>query len=141
MTTHAHHDPLKFVWTFQVMEMHLDTFGHMNHATYLQIFEQARWEFITARGYGLKEIHEAQIGPTILAASIQYKRELLLRETVTVESWCPEYKGKIGKVHQRMLNAKGEEAATIELTVGLFDMKARKLISATPQWLEAIGRG
>ncbi len=133
------HEPLKFFWTFTVLETHLDTFGHMNHATYLQIFEQARWEFITSRGYGLERIHKLHVGPTILEVKIQYKRELRLREKVTVESWSPEYKGKIGRVHQRMLNEKGEEAATIELVVGLFDMKARKLISATPEWLEAIG--
>jgi acyl-CoA thioester hydrolase len=132
-------NPLKFTWQFTVLETHLDTFGHMNHATYLQIFEQARWEFITARGFGLKEIHERQIGPTILGLTIQYKRELRLRETVTIESVCSEYSGKIGKVQQRMLNSKGEEAATIELTVGLFDMKSRKLITGTPEWMTAIG--
>src|SRR5688572_13960494 len=114
--------PLTFKWSFTVLEIHLDTFGHMNHATYLQLFEQARWEFITERGYGLDRIHETQVGPTILDVRVQYKRELRLRETVRVESTCTEYRGKIGKVFQRMLNSKGEEAATIELTIGLFDM-------------------
>ena len=57
---------LKHEWSFQVLESHLDSFNHMNHATYFQIFEQARWELITSRGFGLKEIIETQIGPTIL---------------------------------------------------------------------------
>jgi thioesterase III len=128
-----------FHWYFIVRETYLDTFGHMNHATYLQLFEQARWEFITERGYGLKKIMETQIGPTILEVKISYKRELRLREEVTVVSHCSEYKGKLGHVTQQMLNAKGEVAAEIELTVGLFDMKARKLITATPDWLHAVG--
>jgi thioesterase-3 len=131
--------PLKFTWNFSVLEIHLDTFGHMNHATYLQLFEQARWEFITARGFGLDHIQKTNIGPTILEVRVQYRRELRLRELVTIESTCTEYKGKIGKVFQRMLNNKGEEAATIELTIGLFDMNARKLIAGTPEWLYAIG--
>lgn len=127
------------IWHFQVLEGHLDTFGHMNHATYLQIFEQARWDLITNKGFGLKEITEKQIGPTILEAQISYKRELRLRENVKIETTCPEYKGKIGKIYQRMINSKGEDAATLTLTIGLFDMKSRKLISATPEWLHAVG--
>jgi thioesterase III len=126
-------------WSFQVLEGHLDTFGHMNHATYLQIFEQARWDLITNRGFGLKEIMALQIGPTILEAQISYKRELRLRDHVKIETTCPEYKGKIGKIYQRMINSKGEEAAALNLTIALFDMKTRKLIAATPEWLHAVG--
>lgn len=131
--------PTIFTWEFTVLETHLDTFGHMNHATYLQLFEQARWELVTSRGYGLDKIHQTKIGPTILNLTVHYKRELRLREKVLVETYCPEYRGKVGTVCQRMLNSKNEEAATIELTIGLFDMKTRKLVQATPDWLHAVG--
>jgi len=94
---------------------------------------------VRRRGFGLSEIIKGQIGPTILSLDIQYKRELRLRQTVTIESTTLEFHSKIGKVRQRMLNEKGEEAAVINLTIGLFDMKQRKLISATPAWLNAIG--
>ncbi len=130
---------LKFTWQFTVLETHLDTFGHMNNATYLQIFEQARWEFINERGYGLKKIIETQVGPTILEANIKYKRELRLREVITVESETLEYNSKIGKVFQRMVNQNGETCATAEFTIGLFNMKTRRLISANDDWLRAVG--
>lgn len=126
-------------WTFTVLETHLDTFGHMNHATYFQIFEQARWDLINKGGYGLKKIMESQIGPTILEAKIQYRRELLLHDTVKVESTCTEYNGKLGKVYQRMINSNGKDAATLEIVIGLFDMRARKLIEPTPDWKSALG--
>jgi thioesterase III len=133
--------PLKFEWQFTVLEIHLDTFGHMNHATYLQMFEQARWEFITARGYGLQKIQETKIGPTILEVVVNYKRELRLRDVITVESETVAYTSKIGKVQQKMINKKGDVCATIELTIGLFDMNSRRLISPTKEWLHAIGAG
>lgn len=129
----------KFIWQFTVLETHLDTFGHMNHATYLQLFEQARWEFVTARGYGLEYVIKEQVGPTILELDIKYRRELRLRELVTVESETLDYNGKVGHVRQRMLNQKGEECAVINLTIALFDLKNRKLVRATPEWLRAIG--
>src|SRR5690606_13293796 len=54
-----------------IVESHLDTFGHINHATYLQIFEEARWDLITARGYGLEKIRESRLGPVILEANVR----------------------------------------------------------------------
>jgi acyl-CoA thioester hydrolase len=129
----------KFTWEFTVLEIHLDTFGHMNHATYLQLFEQARWQFITERGYGLKTILETQKGPTILEANVKYKRELRLREKIKIETETIEYSGKVGKIRQQMLNIKGEVCAIAELTIGFFDMTARRLISAPAEWLRAVG--
>jgi thioesterase III len=128
-----------FHWKFKVLETHLDTFGHMNHAKYLEVFEQARWELINQGGYGLKKIMKTQIGPTILEAKIQYRRELLLHEEVTIESICTEYSSKLGKVYQRMINASGKEASNLEIIIGLFNMKTRKLIVPTPEWKSALG--
>ena len=30
-----------------ILEQHLDTFGHVNNAAYLVLYEEARWDFIT----------------------------------------------------------------------------------------------
>lgn len=129
----------KHKYTFTVLESHLDTFGHVNNATYLTLFEQARWDLIHNRGFGLEEIKASGLGPTILEANIKYKRELRNRQSITIETWCPEYKGKIGHVHQQMLNEKNEVCAELKLVVALFDVKKRKLVEATPEWLKAIG--
>ncbi len=45
-----------FVYDTQIKEHHLDSFGHVNNATYLSLYEEARWESITENGYGLKEV-------------------------------------------------------------------------------------
>jgi thioesterase-3 len=125
-------------YDFIVQETDLDTFGHVNHANYLKIFEQARWDWISAGGFGLKKIQELQIGPTILEVNIKYKRELTVREHIKIISRCPPYNGKIAKVYQTMKNARDEICSEIELTIALFDMQKRKLISAIPEWLEAV---
>ena len=60
------------VFTFEKMitEIHLDSFGHVNNAMYLQLLEEARWDFIHKRGFGLGVIQEKKIGPVILDLSI-----------------------------------------------------------------------
>ena len=49
-------DSTIFSYPLIIKEMDLDTFGHVNNARYLTLFEDARWDLITKNGYGLKKI-------------------------------------------------------------------------------------
>lgn len=111
----------------------------MNNATYLEIFEEARWDLITRGGFGLKEVRERMIGPVILAVDLRFSREATNRERVVIRTRCLEYRGKIGKLEQVMLRADGLASATAVFTFGLFDLRTRKLLRPTPEWLKAIG--
>jgi len=122
-----------------IRESHIDTMGHVNNATYLEIFEDARWDLITSRGYGLKEVHERKITPVILEIDIKFKKELRNRENVRITTECLSYEGKIGKLLQIMYNEKGDEACTASMVIGLFDLSTRRLIAPTPEWRKAIG--
>jgi acyl-CoA thioesterase FadM len=51
-------------YTVLIIERHLDTFGHVNNATYLDLFEAARWEWITSNGFGLERIRELRKVPS-----------------------------------------------------------------------------
>ncbi len=127
-----------FYYPLMIRESHLDTFGHVNNATYLSILEEARWELITQNGYGLSYIRETGLGPTILEINIKFIKELRLREEIIIESKMISYEGKVGKIVQTMLR-NGEACCIAEFTVGLFSVKERKLVLPTPEWLKAIG--
>lgn len=127
-----------FYYPLMIKEAHLDTFGHVNNATYLTLFEEARWDLLTQNGFGLKKIQEMGLGPTILEIKITFLKELRLRDQITIETQVISYKNKIGKLSQKMIRD-GETCCEIELVVGLFDLKTRKLILPTSEWLEAIG--
>lgn len=122
-----------------IQESHLDTFGHINNATYLQIYEQARWDLITNNGYGVKEIQVTRQSPIILEVNLKFLKEILLRETITVTTEIVKYEGKIAQLLQKMLKANGEVASQALFTFGLFDLTTRKLIDPTPAWKKAIG--
>jgi thioesterase III len=126
-------------YDFVVQEVHLDSFGHMNNAVYLVLFEEARWDFITRRGYGYQKIHELKVGPTILEINMNFKRELRLRQKITIESKVVSYEGKVGVLLQEMKNESGELCTSMSMKIGLFDMTLRKLITPTPAWLKAVG--
>lgn len=130
----------EFEYQFTVLESHLDTFGHVNNATYLMLFEEARWDIITRRGWGLKEVMKKKIGPVILEANIKFKKEVTNRELITVKSSCGESLNKLVMTfHQEMIKEDGSVAAILDLRVGLMDLAQRKLIEPTPEWRHAIG--
>ncbi len=122
-----------------IKEHHLDTFGHVNNAAYLELLEEARWDYISPRGFSVRDIQKSGLGPTILEWNIKFKKEIRLRETITIESQGLSYEGKIGKLRQDILNAKGELCCAAVMTLGLFDVRERKLVPPTPEWLHAIG--
>src|SRR3954470_11231672 len=93
--------------TFVISEAHLDSFGHLNNARYLELFEQARWDLITERGYGMETILRARAGPTILEVNLRFLRELKPRETIVIRSELVSYERKVGKMRQQMLQADG----------------------------------
>jgi acyl-CoA thioester hydrolase len=128
-----------FHYEFTVVETHLDFMGHMNNATYLQVFEEARWEIVVHRGYDYKMIQKSKKGPVILDVKLRFSREVTLRERVRITTEFLSYRGKVGTLRQTMYKQDGTVAAEAEFTTGLFDMVERKLIEPTPEWKMAVG--
>ncbi len=126
-------------YSLVIREQHLDTFGHVNNAKYLEILEEARWDLITGNGYGLDDVIRRRIGPTILEITLKFQRELRNRQRITIKTWMESYAGKIGRVGQQILDPDGNLCCDARFTIGLFDLGARKLILPTPEWLEALG--
>jgi len=122
-----------------IRENHLDTFGHVNNARYLDLFEEARWDLITRNGYGLAEVMRRRIGPTILEINLKFQRELRLRQAITIKSWVESYRKKVGRMMQQMWDAEGNLCCEALFVIGLFDLTARKLIAPTPEWMQAMG--
>ncbi len=127
-----------FEYALTVKEFHLDTFGHVNNATYLQLYEEARWEFISQNGYGLKRIKETGLGPVILEIHLRFMKELRLREKIVIHSQTVEYSSKIGTVRQWITDSEGNVCADVVMKMGLFDTQKRKLVAPTEEWLSAV---
>lgn len=121
-----------------IKEIYLDSFGHMNNAQYLSLFEEARWDGISKRGYGLQKIRETSLGPVMLEVTVKWLKELLARQEIVITTQVTSYEGKICKLHQEIVRGT-DVCATGDFTLALFDLKARKIIGPTPDWLKAIG--
>ncbi len=122
-----------------IKEHHLDSFGHVNNATYLELFEEARWEMVTRRGCGLEEVKKTKLGPIILELKLRFVREIVLRQKIEIETSCVSCHGKVGILTQKMVGGTGEVFCEAEFKMGLFDLEKRRLVAVTPEWVRAFG--
>ncbi len=122
-----------------VLEHHLDTLGHMNNAVYLEILEEARWDFITRGGFGLRKIQETKTGPVILEVNLRFQKEINLRDKIRIETEVLKYEGKIGQLRQRIIKENNDQAAEAIFAIGFFDLDTRKLIPPSPEWKAVLG--
>lgn len=134
MTLHAE----TFTYPLVIKEHHLDTFGHVNNATYLNLLEEARWELITEQGYGLKKIQQSGLGPTILEITLKFYHELRLRESIVISSQLTDYDKKVGTIVQQ-IHRDDQLCCEAKMLVGLFDLHKRKLVTPSDEWLSALG--
>ena len=131
-----------FEYPVTILEKHLDTFAHVNNATYLEIYEEARWDFIEKNGYGYSVIHEKKMGPVILGINISFKKELINREKINIVSQMAIMKSKmVMEISQQMIKEDGSVASEITLSIGFMDFKKRKLIEPISEWMTAVGLG
>jgi len=128
-----------FRYERRIRETDLDFLGHVNHANYLSMLEEARWEMISDRGYGLDQLQEAMISPVILQVNIQYKKEICNRERIVIETHTKMPLSKVGTLEQVVRNENGDIAASATITYGIMDLEQRVLIHPPSSWLQAIG--
>lgn len=128
---------MKYRYDVLIQEFHLDTFGHVNNASYVMLYEQARWDFITKEGLGLDYIKKHHVGPVILHFEISFKKELLNRQSIQIQSeFMKMMNSKICCLKQMMVSQDGKTLfSEASFQIGFFDLKSRKLIPWTDQWL------
>ncbi len=129
-----------FEYKKQVLEHHLDTYGHVNNAVYLQIYEEARWDISEKAGWGWAQVMEEKIGPVVLAANITYKKEPHNREGITIKTQFKNMRNSlVGVINQEIYNEQGRLASTLELQVGMINLTTRKLLRPTERFFKMLG--
>jgi acyl-CoA thioester hydrolase len=125
-------------YSASILEEYIDFLGHVHHANYLVLFEQARWDWITKNGYGLNKILATKIGPVILELDIRYRKELRARQEITIESQVTSHHKLFTDIRQVMKNQEGILCSEIQLKFGCFNLETRKLIAPPLEWLQAL---
>jgi len=104
--------------------------GHMNVMWYVGKFDEATWHLLASAGLTAKRMRAEGIGMVAVEQRIEYKRELVAGDLITIRSWFQETRDKAVLFVHEMANEETQEiAARMFLTGVCLDTKTRK---ATP---------
>ncbi|MBI4721260.1 MAG: acyl-CoA thioesterase [Chitinivibrionia bacterium] len=114
------------VHTIKVRGFHLDLYGHVNNARYLEFLEEARWELFEGK-IDLDEWRRSGLTLTVVRITINYRREVRLGETLEVRSTLSELKSRSGTFRQEIVFAEsGEIAADADVTFVIVDARTAR---------------
>ena len=101
---------------------HEDRFGHVNHARYLELLEEARWAHLDERGLDQAFFKRHGIFPVVAGLTIAYRRPASAGDTVEVVSRVKNVGSrKIEIEQQARFAATGKTCVEATVTVVLVD--------------------
>lgn len=107
--------------TLSVRGYHLDVYGHVNNARYLEFLEEARWRFFAERGV-IKQITGDLLGIVVVNININYRRAALIHEVLEITTAVTRVGNKSFIIHQVISIAEtGDIIADTDGTYVLFD--------------------
>ncbi len=110
-----------------VYPWHCDHMGHMNVMWYVGKFDEATWQFLSRAGLTPSFLRENQRGMVAVDQRLQYKREVVAGDIVTVRTRVVELKEKsITFEHEMTKDETGEVAATTTLVGVHLDTATRR---------------
>ncbi len=129
----------KNIFSFTVSADLLDSYGHVNNARYLELYENARWDILEKSGLGKKFLDESKIGLVILEVSVRFSREITEGQLITIETGSRRKGDRLFYFDQVMKNPAGEICSQAVFTTSLFNLNQRKMVRADRAWLSAFG--
>lgn len=108
-------------------EWQKDHMGHINIRAYMELFEQACWQFYAMLGLTATVLRAGEVHLAAVQQNIAYKKELHPGDTVFVRSGVVELKERVLRFRHELVNAEsGDICADCEFTVVCLDPQARK---------------
>jgi thioesterase III len=108
----------------KVRGYHLDVFGHVNNARYLEFLEEARWAFFEA-GAGLTALMERNISFVVVNININFKRPALLGHRLKIDTTIQKINHRSGVIRQVIrLDGTDTVIADADVTFVLYDNNA-----------------
>ncbi|HEV3356642.1 MAG TPA: acyl-CoA thioesterase [Pseudonocardiaceae bacterium] len=111
-----------------VRNYELDALGHVNQAVYHSYAEHGRVSMFRAAGVPPEAMRELGYAPAVLTSEARYLRELRDGDEVDVRTTIEFGTGKTFVMRTELTKPDGTVAATVNGTMGLLDLTARKLL-------------
>ena len=113
----------------KVRGYHLDFYGHVNNARYLEFLEEARWSYLES-GVDLGFWKDKGLGFVVASVTINYRRPAGLNTVIEIRSSVVRLGGKSGVIHQDVVEAEtGRPIADADVTFVVVDTRTGKSVA------------
>ena len=101
--------------------------GHMNVMWYVGKFDEATWQLFTSIGLSPRRLRNEGIGLVAVEQRLEYKRELIAGDLLTIRSSVEEVREKALVLLHEMTNDETQQVAARTTITGVcIDMTTRK---------------
>lgn len=101
---------MPFETTFKIRSFHTDSFGHVNNARYLELLEEARWQF--AEHHGLVDLlNEKNLGFIIMELNLRFRLPVVVGDTIQIFTSLVSLGSDLGEVVQLIKRKHGGKLA------------------------------
>ncbi|WP_139492313.1 acyl-CoA thioesterase [Brevibacillus dissolubilis] len=121
---------MEHIFTNTVRSTEVDTIGHVNNAKYLEYMEWARFEWLKELGLTMEAMRERGILPVVVNININYRKEVLMDETLKIVTKPLTVGNKSSVIGQEIYNEAGDLVADAKITSVMIDAKARRAVEA-----------
>jgi thioesterase-3 len=117
------------VTEIRVRGYHLDVYGHVNNARYLEFLEEARWELFE-KNVDLERWKEKNLGFFVVSITIHFRRPASLGDLLLIRTHLSRFGGKSAVFTQQIVDkATGKPVAEAEITFVLADLKTGRAVA------------
>jgi len=122
----------------RVRGYHLDGYGHVNNARYLEFMEEGRWDYFDQHPAMIKELHQAGRAFVVVNLNIDYLAAARHGDDLEIMTGIVDVGERSGLCHHRIVRKDGTVIAQADLTFVLLDMRANKAAAIEGDVREAL---
>lgn len=116
------------VTRIKIRGYHLDLYGHVNNARYLEFLEEARWDMLESH-LDLGDWKKRGYAFVVVNININYRHAASLGDIIEIRSALSEIKTKSAKVHQVItLTGTNKPVADADITFVIVDINSNKVV-------------
>ncbi|MBC8425054.1 acyl-CoA thioesterase [bacterium] len=122
----------------KVRGYHLDFYGHVNNARYLELLEEARWRMVEDSA-SLRDWHARGLAFVIVKVVINFRRPAVLDDELEIASRIAHLGGRSGVINQEVRRAAdGERIADADITFVIVDINTQRAVPIEGEIREAL---
>ena len=119
---------MDYCTNIKVRGYHLDMYGHVNNARYLEFFEEARWCYIEEK-INLRDWKQRGYAFLVVNININYRQPALLDQILAIHCTMNRIGNKSATIHQNMLvEGTDKIIADADVTFVIIDIATQKAL-------------